>query len=751
MDLVFNKVDLPLQSIILDIEIGKIGLPDLQRPFVWKNPNVRDLLDSMYRGLPVGYLIFWEPTPDTIQKTIGENLKQRSPKMLIVDGQQRLTSLFAVFTGTSIVREDYKTETIQIAFNPLLEKFEVADAAIRNDNSFLSNISVLWEATADLFEIVDEYIAKLSNIQELDKDKIKQIRNAVNKLSNLKNYPFTALELLPTVDEEQVAEVFVRINSKGKNIKQANFILTLMSVFWDEGRKKLENFCRLAKNTPSLDEDSPFNYLIDPTPDLLLRVSVALAFRRARLKYVYSLLRGKDLKSGEFSTESRETQFKKLKQAQDHVLDLEHWHDFIKIIHDAGFKSSKMISSKTNLFYAYVFYLLGKTEFNVEENELHRLIGHWFFVTALTGRYSGLSESLMESDLARLVEVRDATEFTQVLNNICSNITTTDYWDITLPNNLAISASQSPSMFGYYAALNLLNAKALYSNKLVAEVVDPSNVGKQTAIERRRLFPQNYLKSIGVSANAEINQIANFTISEFNSDEAPFEYVPSIEAKFSAEELEQMYYWHALPQNWPTMSYHKFLNRRRTLMARVIKKAYEKSFLDDEKAVDQTQQVNVGELIAEGETETTEFKGTLRTNLHTNQKDAKMEFAVLRTIAGFLNSRGGGTLVIGIGDDGSTIGIDVDNFPSEDKIHQHLINLIDENFELGKIINLIHSRFEDYEEERIFVIDCKPANSPVFIKLKNKEQPFFIRAGTTTRELKGSDQLEFIRQRFPEF
>lgn len=696
MDLVFKKVDTPLQSIILDIEMGKIGLPDLQRPFVWENFQVRNLLDSMYRGFPVGYLLFWEPTLDTGKKTIGENLKQSSPKLLIVDGQQRLTSLFAVFTGTPIVRKDYKKETIQIAFNPLLEKFEVSDAAIRKDRSFLSNVTVLWEPDADIFEIVDEYIVKLSKVQELTKGEKKQIRSAVSKLSNLKNHSFVSLELLPAVNEEQVAEVFVRVNSQGKTLNTADFILTLMSVFWDEGRKELENFCRLAKKIPSLGEDSPFNYLIDPTPDQLLRVSVGVAFRRARLRYVYSLLCGKDLESGEFSAESREKQFEKLKQAQFHVLDLEHWHDFLKVIHDAGFRSLKMISSETNLLYAYVFYLLGKTEFNIEENELHRLIGHWFFMTALTGRYTGSSESIMESDLARLREVRNTTEFTQVLENICSNALTRDYWEITLPNNLATSTSRSPSMLGYYATLNLLNAKALYSNKYVAEVVAPSDIGKQAAIERHRLFSQSYLESVGVSSETEIDQIANFTISEFNIDDAPSVYVPSIEAEFSAEELEQMYHWHALPPNWPAMPYQEFLNRRRILMACVMKKAYEKSFLDDETAVDKTLEIDIGELIAEGETVTTEFKGTLRTNLHTNQKDTRMEFAILRTIAGFLNSRGGGTLVIGIGDDGSTIGISVDNFDSEDKMHQHLINLIKENIGLGKISH-IHSRFEDHE------------------------------------------------------
>jgi hypothetical protein len=269
------------------------------------------------------------------------------------------------------------------------------------------------------------------------------------------------LELSKDISEEHVAEVFVRVNSKGTPLNQSDFILTLMSVFWDDGRMQLESFCREAKQ-PSSGGPSPFNYYIKPSPDQLLRVCVGLAFKRARLRYIYSILRGKDLETEQFSEERREQQFEILKAAQQKVLKLTYWHDFLKCIRLAGFMSGKMISSQTNLMYTYVFYLIGRTEYNIETPKLRKAIAQWFFMTSLTGRYTGSAETAMESDLARFRGVTDGEEFLGILRRICDLELTDDYWKITLPNALATSSPRSPSLFAYNAALVLHNANALF-------------------------------------------------------------------------------------------------------------------------------------------------------------------------------------------------------------------------------------------------------------------------------------------------
>src|ERR1041384_3961136 len=120
----FTTTAYPLIALIEDISLGKIGLPDIQRPFVWPNKNVRNLFDSLYRGYPAGYLLFWETGANGDLKTIGKNSHQKPASLAIVDGQQRLTSLYAVLKSREVLRADFKSERIKIAFNPLLERFD---------------------------------------------------------------------------------------------------------------------------------------------------------------------------------------------------------------------------------------------------------------------------------------------------------------------------------------------------------------------------------------------------------------------------------------------------------------------------------------------------------------------------------------------------------------------------------------------------------------------------------------------------
>lgn len=746
---VFTKVDYTLGSLMDAIEMGTVGLPDIQRPFVWKNAKVRNLFDSMYRGYPVGYLLFWENAAADGAKAIGTDGKQKVPQQLIVDGQQRLTSLYAVIKGVPVLRENYVTETIEIAFNPLLQVFDVADAAIRRNSAYITNISDLWRKGADLFDIVDAYIDRLRRTQDLSNDDVKRIRQAISRLQNLVGFPFTTLTLSAEIDEEQVSEVFVRINSQGKTLNQADFILTLMSVFWDEGRAALEDFCRSAR-VPTKGQPSPFNHFIDPMPDQLLRVSVGLGFRRARLKSVYSVLRGKDLETDEFRPELRDQQFARLKEAQARVLDLTHWHDFLSAVHLAGFRSSQMISSNNNLLFAYILYLMGRTDFGMDKHRLRKLIAQWFFMTALTGRYTSSPESQMEMDLARFRSVRGADDFAAVLDTICKATLTPDYWSINLPSDLATSSARSPSLFAYFAALVLHEAPVLFSAYKVADLVDPSTQSNRSKLERHHLFPKGYLQGIGVTDWREINQIANFTPLEWGdntaiSDKAPADYVPVMAERFSAQQWERMHHWHALPVGWETMAYVDFLRARRELMAGVVRDAYLKLEQGHDAHADPAPHVPINDLVSTGETNTIEFKSTLRHNMHTGQRDPRMEMMVLKTIAAFINTNGG-TLVIGVTDDGEPVGLEPDGFPSEDKMNLHLVNLLRDRLGAQHAM-FIHPRFDDFEDVRVLTVQCLKGKSPVFVK-DGKDERFYVRNGAATLELPPSQTQQYIKSRF---
>ncbi len=578
----FKKVDYDLSGLLHYIEIGDIALPDIQRPFVWSNAKVRDLFDSMYRGFPVGYFLFWENVTGGATKQIGVGSKQHTiARLLIVDGQQRLTSLFAVFRGRKVLDEDYKERQIEVAFRPRDGKFEVADAAIRRDPEWIANVSELWSSRSSSRKLVNDFIAKLTEKAPLSAEDEEVIAHNLDRLFDLQKYPFTALEIAATVDEEQVADIFVRINSEGVRLNQADFILTLMSVFWDEGRAALETFCRHSRQAPSPGAPaSPFNHFIQPDPDQLLRVAVAYGFQRGRLKSVYQVLRGKDMDTGEYSPDRRDAQFAVLRAAQEDVLDLTHWHQFLSCLIGAGFRSGEMISSQNAMLYAYAFYIIGRKRFGLVEHQLQRLIGRWFFAASLTGRYTNSPETVMDSDLNRLKEVKDAAGFVATLEGIMANTLTNDFWTVTLPSNLDSSSARNPELFAYTAAQNRLGAPVLFSHKKVSDLLDPSIRTKRKALERHHLFPRAWLEREGVEDLKRINQVGNFALLEWPdnidiSDESPAEYVPKIQPRFSAEDWTRMHEHHGLPEGWNTMTYDAFLIERRKLMAAIIRKGFE--------------------------------------------------------------------------------------------------------------------------------------------------------------------------------
>jgi hypothetical protein len=766
IDTLFKKVDYNLTKLIHDIKMGEIALPDIQRPFVWPNTKVRDLFDSMYRGFPVGYLLFWQATAANAAdgfKPVGTDEKQHVPHLLIVDGQQRLTSLYAVMTGTPVLRENYKHERIRIAFRPIDQTFEVADAAIANDPEFIPDVGELWAGEMPYGKFVRNFMDRLRERRQVDQDEEYRLEEFIDRVRDLQGYPFTALELSNNVDEEQVADVFVRINSAGTLLSQADFILTLMSVFWDKGRRALEEFARDSR-TPGVGP-SPYNHFLQPDPDQMLRVSVALAFRRARLQFVYSILRGKDLETGEFSAERRETQFEKLAEAQAMVLDVQVWQDFLKVLIAAGYRSGAMVTSKNGLLYTYALYLIGKRDFGVDHHRLRGVIARWFFMTSLTGRYTNSPESVMEQDLARLRDVADADGFVALLDGIISETLTGDYWAITLPGGLATSAAYSPALFAYYAALNILDARVLFSTLRVSELLDPATKGKKAAIERHHLFPRAYLKALGITG-AKQNRIANLALVEWPdnvkiSDQAPSAYWPEMAARFTPKDLEPMLYWHGITAGWDSMDYEQFLATRQRALARVIKDGFMRLWegaVPGEQEAEQelTRQANetlrkpTTELIAEGEGAFVEFKQSARWSHIEGDKEKKSELEVLRTLAGFMNGKGG-TLLIGVHDTDGPMGLARDykslqKRPNRDGFENWLTTDVI-RLRLGpQVMPHLTVNFEPVGDgAELCRVDAEASPDPVYVDGKR----FFLRVNNTTQELGLADAVSYVKKRWP--
>ena len=300
---------------------------------------------------------------------------------------------------------------------------------------------------------------------------------------------------------------------------------------------------------------------------------------------MYTLLRGKDVETGKPDPERREAQFAVLQHAHDKVLDLTNWHEFLQCLERGGFRGSKMISSDNALLFSYALWLLGRVDYHVPLDRLREVIARWFFMAHTTGRYTGAFESRFEQDAARLAELGsgDADGYIGVLSAIIDDTLTADYWSITLPNELATSASKSPALLAYIAALNILDADALLSTGKVRGRLDPAITAKK-GIERHHIFPRAYLRAgLKITDNKEINQIANMALVEWAdniaiSDDPPAMYWPAqLAAKhLPADMLSRQQYWHALPDGWEHMDYPAFLAARRRLMGHVVRDAYAK-------------------------------------------------------------------------------------------------------------------------------------------------------------------------------
>lgn len=293
-----------------------------------------------------------------------------------------------------------------------------------------------------------------------------------------------------------------------------------------------------------------------------------------------------------------------------------------------------------------------------------------------------------------------------------------------------------------------LEAKTLYGPFKISAIVDPGIKGTKASLDQHHLFPRGYLEEIGITDLKQVNQIANFAAVEWPSNikigkRPPSEYVPPLDASLTATEREQLYFWHGLPPLWWELAYDAFLVQRRARMAKVIHSAWKQ--LVGEPTEINPPSLSVTELIAAGESDEVEFKSTLRTNLHTGQHDDKMQFTVLRTIAGFLNARGG-TLLIGVADDGEVLGLTADGFASEDKMGLHLVNLIKDRVG-DAFLPYVHPHFESQDGQALLTVRCERGPKAAFVKDGNLHR-FFVRAANSTAELSGSSMTDYVKQRF---
>ena len=584
---IYNPISLEVGNILKDVQTGKIGLPDLQRPFVWGNDKVRDLLDSMLRGYPIGYVMLWDSPSDDAGKrsVIGSNQKVYAvPKSLVIDGQQRLTALLSSLYGVPVRDKNFRERTVKIAYDPIARSFKNADASTERDSRYVPDVSEAFAANHDnkLSVYRKAFIKRLNEANakkgepELDDGGEDAVESGLNALLGLERYLLPTLEISESADEEIVSDIFVRVNSQGQALKQDDFIMTLLSVYEPAMRERIEGFCAMS-HSPA--KGTSYNPLMTLSPTHIIRTTVGVGFKRGRLRYAYQILRGRDLKTKETTPETRAENFATFGRALDLVLDLNNWHAFINTLAEAGYVCSDQVGSGNALMFCYAFYLIGRYEFDIEPLAVRRLVRRWYFAAAITGLYVGSFESEFEQQLNDVSRLDTADEFQAYFDRRLAATMTDDYFSITLPSSLDANEATGPTWWGFVAAQVVLGAKALFSTAPLSQLLLTGSSGSKKALDKHHLFPDNYLKAKGYLSQR--SNRGNFTLVDYQnniyiSDDAPNEYVRRYRAALGEDEYRRNCEEHALPVGFEDLDYEEFLGKRRQLMGELVKGAYER-------------------------------------------------------------------------------------------------------------------------------------------------------------------------------
>lgn len=357
-----------IETLLAWVNSGEIAIPEIQRPFVWDSSKIRDLIDSLYQGYPVGYVIAWRnPNVRLRDGSLSEG------KKILIDGQQRVTALTAAILGQYVINKTYERVKIKIAFHPIDERFEVQNPAILKDKTWLHDIGEVINGS--VLKVVRGYL-KLN--PEADEEKIEK---TVTTLVNIPRKQIGIIELAADLNIETVTEIFIRINSKGVVLSQADFAMSKIASNTEyngnELRKAIDYFCHLAIAPEFykhiVDNDKEFakteffhkiqwlktenEDLYNPDYNDLIRVAFTTQFNRGRLSDLVSLLSGRNFETRTYEDSIAETSFATLKIGIKNFINETNFKRFLMIIKSAGFISPKLIRSQNVINFAYIVYL----------------------------------------------------------------------------------------------------------------------------------------------------------------------------------------------------------------------------------------------------------------------------------------------------------------------------------------------------------------------------------------------------------
>ena len=584
-----------ISTLLARIEDEGIAIPDIQRPFVWNAAKVRDFIDSLYYGYPVGYLITWQ-NPDIQLK----NGTKSFGKLILIDGQQRVTALMAALLSKQVVNKNYRKINISIAFHPIEEKFEVTNSAIRKNREWIDDIAIVFDPDTKIEQLVNEYCKVNPNV-DVDRD---EIYNRIYRLKSIQQNSIGFIDLNPDLDVETVAEIFVRINSQGVTLNAADFAMSKMAASKEYGghqlRKCIDYFCHLAVAPEAyevLANDRDFvnteyfrkmewlkkekEDLYDPSYTDMLRVAFTSEFKRGRLEDLVALLSGRNFETRMFEETIAEESFYRLGKAVLLYMNEDNFKNFIMILRSAGFIDASMISSQNTVNFAYILYLTLRKQ-GVNFTQIQTLVRRWFVMSILTSKYTRSTETIFGEDI-RSIEEQGADSYLETIERAQLSDA---FWKVGLPQQLNTSAANSAYFNVFLASQVKGNDKGFLSRDiLVRDLIRGSS-------HVHHVFPRSYLKENGFP-RSRYNQIANYVVMESKinieiGDTPPAEYFQDLleqckdgKSRYGGitetEQLDANLAEHCIPQGMNRMSvgeYDDFLEERRKLMSAKIRNYY---------------------------------------------------------------------------------------------------------------------------------------------------------------------------------
>ncbi len=594
---------LSVSAILGLIASGDIAIPEIQRPFVWRKTQVRDLLDSLYKGYPTGYLIIWK-NPDVRLK----DGKISAGKKILIDGQQRVTALMTAIAGIPVTQSNYKKERIKIAFDPFqafsedqdAEIFAVQDSSHLKSKRWIPDVAEVFKNDFSVYSFITNYCRDNPDMQPEQLDRI------ITRLRGIGNRMIGVIDLSEKLNIDIVTDIFIRINSKGTALSQGDFVMSKIAADENYGgnvlRKAIDYFAHLSR-VPAFyerikEDDIEFTQteyfkkiewlkdeiedVYDPDYDDVIRVAFMHKYPRAKLSDLVSLLSGRDFETREYKEEVISDTYERMKDGIMNVFSEFNFKQFMIAIRSAGFISSKLVNSQMALDFAYTLYLILSQSHEVSTGEVKSLVQRWYVLSVLTGRYSGSPESAFARDI-RLINEQGVVA---TLRDIEAATLSDTFWNVAVVQNLSATSTNNPTYLVYLAAQVMMNDVSLLSNNvLVRELIEGGDV--------HHIFPKEYLKANGYEKSS-YNQNGNYAfldtqVNKSIGKKAPNDYFRivrdqcetkaiSIGSITDHDQLMANLATNCVPEDVFDMDYARyaeFLEKRRLMMAQKIRKYYE--------------------------------------------------------------------------------------------------------------------------------------------------------------------------------